>query len=192
MAVRGLRGLAAQEGLHDDHGAAAFRARLARVRIVGFTDLGFICRSLFRLGFCIEQTPDLHDPVTTESIGHDPCVADAMEARWQDMDQEPPDELAHGQAHDLHAIAACDAVVLPAEGHRISVPTDQAMVGDRHPMRVSAEIGQHGLRPAEGWLGIHNPVSFAQWREMGCEGLGGGQSGQVPEEGQFTSLVQSG
>lgn len=78
--------------------------------------------------FCIEQTPDLRDPVTTDSIGQEPCVADAMEARWQDMDQEPPDELARGQAHDLHPVAALDAVVFPSERNGLGIRADEAVV----------------------------------------------------------------
>lgn len=42
------------------------------------------------------------------------------------------------------------AIVLTAEGHGVAIGTDQPVVGDCHPMRVSAEMGQHGLRPTEG------------------------------------------
>ena len=65
------------------------------------------------------------------------------------------------------------------------------MIGDCDAVGVSAEISQHGLRPAEGRLGVHDPVGFAQWREMVREGIGVGQSGQFPEEGQLACLVQS-
>ena len=69
------------------------------------------------LRFCIEQAPDLFDPVAADTVGEEACVADAVEAGGQDVDQEPADELVRGQAHDLHAIAALDPVVLPAERH---------------------------------------------------------------------------
>lgn len=40
---------------------------------------------------------DLFDPAATNAVGEEASVADAVEARWQDMDQEASDELARGQ-----------------------------------------------------------------------------------------------
>ena len=83
-------------------------------------------------------------------------MSDAMEARGQDVDQEPADELVSWQAHDPHVITAFDAVVFPPEGHGVGLGADEAMVGDRHTMRVTAEVSLHGLGATEGWFGIDN------------------------------------
>ena len=77
-------------------------------------------------------------------------MANAVEARRQDVDQETADELVRGQAHGLHPVATFDAVVFPAESHGIGISTHEAVVRDRDAVCVSAQIGQHGLRPAEG------------------------------------------
>lgn len=153
--------LAAQEGLNDNHRTTAFWARLVRGRIFGFGGCGLVWH-LSGFWFGIKQAPDLSDPVAANAICKEARVADAMEAGRQDVDQEPADELIRGQAHDLHAISAFDAVVFPPEGHSVGICADEAMVGDRHTVRVTAEVGQHGLRPAKGRFGIHHPVGFAQ------------------------------
>ena len=88
-------------------------------------------------------------------------MSDAMEPRRQDVDQEPANELVRGKAHGLHPITALDAVVFPLEGDCVGFGADQAVVGDRHTVRVSAQIRQDSLGSAEGWFGIHNPVGFA-------------------------------
>ncbi len=62
----GLRCLAACEGLNDDHGTAAFRARLMDIQIGGIV-VFFPKRCLVRSGFCIEQAPDLFDPVAADA-----------------------------------------------------------------------------------------------------------------------------
>jgi hypothetical protein len=45
----------------------------------------------------------------------------AVEAIWKDMDQEAANELGRGQPHDLLPVAGFDAVILPAEGHGLSI-----------------------------------------------------------------------
>ena len=119
-------------------------------------------------------------------------MSDAMKALWQDVDQEAADELGRGQAHDLHAITMFDAIVFPIEGDGVSIRADQPVVRNRHPVRVPAQVCQHGLGSSEGWLGIHHPVGPAQRREMGGEGIGVGQLCQIAEEAQLACLVQSG
>ena len=83
----GFRGLAAGEGLDDDHRTTASGACLARVPLVGIGAPVLIGR-LIRLWLGIDQTPDLLDPVAADAIGQEAGVTDTVEARWQDMDQE--------------------------------------------------------------------------------------------------------
>ena len=97
----------------------------------------FAGRSI-RLSLCVYQTPDRVDPVAADTVGKEAGVADAMQAEPRDVDQEPVDELEHGQAHDLLPVPALDAVVLLAEGHGAGIRTDQTVARDRHPVGVPA------------------------------------------------------
>ena len=64
-------------------------------------------------------------------------MPDAVEAVWQNVDQEAPDELNCGQGHDLLPVDAGAAIILVVEGHAGLVEGDEAAVGDRHPMGVA-------------------------------------------------------
>jgi hypothetical protein len=119
--------LAAQEDLNYDHRTTAFGARLMHGRIVGFGVCGFV-RHLSGFWFGIKQTPDLCDPVSAYTVHEEASVADTMEARGQDMDKEPANELIRGQAHDLHPVSLFDTVVFPAEGHGTGIGADQTMI----------------------------------------------------------------
>ena len=77
-------------------------------------------------------------------------MADAMEAVWQDMDEEAADELVGGQPHDRSPVALSDAVVFPAKGDGLGVSADQAGVGNGDAMGVAAEVSQNSLGAAEG------------------------------------------
>ena len=163
------------------HRATASGAFLPSVRCIGIGAVAVIVRRL-RLRRRLDQSPDGVDPVAADAIGEEARMANAVEAGGQDMDQEAADELRFGQAHHLHPVAALDPVVLPPERHRSGVGADEAVVRDRDAVGVAAEIGQHRLRPAEGRLGVDDPVGLAQRREMGGEGVGVGQFGQAAEE----------
>ena len=156
----------------------------------GFARRGrhFDFTGLIRLRLCIEQSPDLLDPVTTDAIRKEARVADAVEAGGQDVDQEAADELRRGQPHDLHAVAALDPVVFPSEGYCVGIGADEAVVGDRDPVRVAAQVGQHRFGSAEGWLGIHDPFDFAQRCEMCGEGIRIGQPHQMPKNASLPAL----
>mgnify|MGYP003674069473 FL=1 len=70
----------------------------------------------------------LSDPVAAYSICQESCVADAVEARGQDVDQEPADELIRRQVHDLHSFSLLDAIVFPPEGHDVRICADKPVV----------------------------------------------------------------
>ena len=147
----GFRGLTAGEGLDDAHRAAAFGARLWRSLVIGMVAC-FLIGRLVRLWSRINQAPDFADPVATDTVGKKACVSDAVEAGWQDMDQEAANELGRGQANDLHPVAALDAIVFPPEGHRVGIGADQAVVRDRDAVGVSAEIARTASGPPKGGL----------------------------------------
>jgi hypothetical protein len=68
------------------------------------------------------------------------CVADAVEALRQHVDQEAADELVRRERHRLPALGAFDAVVLPAERDAAVVGRHQPAIGDRHAVRVARQI----------------------------------------------------
>ena len=180
--------MSAQEGLYDAHLPPTFGARLLLLGVGGIVTFGLNWR-LVR--FRIKQASDRLYSASADAIREEACMSDAMEARGQDVDQEPADELVSWQAHDPHVITAFDAVVFPPEGHGVGLGADEAMVGDRHTMRVTAEVSLHGLGATEGWFGIDNPIGFAQRYEMGSEDAGISQLGEIVEEPQLACLVQS-
>lgn len=182
------RFLSPPEDLDDAHGTAATGAWLAQGER-GDLKLWLRNGDLFRL-LDAEQGADLGDVGLAGRAGQQAVMADAVEAVGQDVDQEPADELGRGQPHDPRAVAALDPVILPAERHGIGIRADQAAVGDRDPVRVSAQIGQHGLGSAEGRFGIDHPFGFAERGEPGAEGVRAGQLGEIGEEGQLTGPVQ--
>src|SRR5262249_51242776 len=49
------------------------------------------------------------------AVGEQAVVTDAMEAGWEDVEQEAAHELADVEAHDLAPMTAVLAIVLPAE-----------------------------------------------------------------------------
>jgi hypothetical protein len=129
------------------------------------------------------------DVVGARAAGEQAIVADAVEALRQDVDQKSADELAGGERHDLLAVATIGAIVLPSEGDIGVVPGDQTAVGDGDTVGIARQISQHGLWPAERALGIDDPLSSAQRRQIGRERLRIGESGVIAEEPQMAGLV---
>ncbi len=93
-------------------------------------------------------------------VAEQSIVADALEAVGQDMQQEASDELVRVEGHDLAATVV--PVVLPAEGDGAVPDLGQAGVGDGDAVGVAAEVVEHLLWPAEGRLGIDDPVDAAR------------------------------
>ena len=106
------------------------------------------------------------------AIGEQAVVTDAMEAGWEDVEQEAAHELADVEAHDLAALTAVLAIVLPAETDMGRVEIEQTAVGDRDAMRIARQIGQDLLRTGEGLFGIDDPFGLAQRREVSSPRLG--------------------
>ena len=70
-------------------------------------------------------------------------MADAVEALWEHMQQETPNELVRSERHDLVPLRPLDAVVLVFERDAMGAGRNQAAVGDGHAMGVAGEIGQN-------------------------------------------------
>ena len=83
-------------------------------------------------------------------VAQKPEVAYLHEPVRQDVEEEPPDELGGIEGHDLLFIAV--GVILPPEGDVAILHADDAVVRDRYPVSVPAEITEHILGPLNGGL----------------------------------------
>ena len=80
-----------------------------------------------------KQLTDTLDIVGAGLTGEE-AVADAVEARWQDMHQEAADELACVERHHpVVSLGAVKAIILPLEGNALVVERDQTDVADSLP-----------------------------------------------------------
>ena len=93
---------------------------------------------------------------TPSAVGEESEVADANQAAGQDVQQEAAQELIGGNGHDL--LLAAVGIVPPAEGDAIVLEGHETMVGDGDAMGVAGQIVEHMFGPAEGWLGVDDPV----------------------------------
>ena len=98
----------------------------------------------------IESPSTEFELVGAMAIGEQAVVTDAMEAGWEDVEQETAHELANVETHDLAAMTAVLAIVFPAETDMGRVEIEQTAIGDRDAMRIAREIGQDLLRTGEG------------------------------------------
>jgi hypothetical protein len=121
-------------------------------------------------GYC-EQFADTCDIAVAGLAGEKAVVADAVEARWQDMHQEAADELVGVERHQLVvSLGAFEAVILPLEGDVLVVERDQAAVGDGHTVGIAGEVAQNFLRAPEGSFAVNHPLTVVQRRQIGREG----------------------
>ena len=119
-------------------------------------------------------------------------MADTVEAAGQDVQEKAADELGGVERHGLEPAAAFDPVVLPFEGDAGVVEGDEPGIGDRDAMGVTREVGENGLGPGEGSLGVDDPLGPARSREDGVEGALVGEQSEIAEEREAASLVQGG
>ena len=117
------------------------------VRFVGRRGIG-----LFGAGWHGEQLACLGDVGGACAAGEQAVVTDAVEAPWQDVHQEPPDELVRRERHGFPAARTFDAIVLPAERHATVIGGDEPAVRDGDAMGVAREIASTALGPANGSL----------------------------------------
>jgi len=83
-------------------------------------------------------------------------VADANQTPGQNVDQESAQKLIGRNGHDL--LLGAVRIVFPAKRNSIILEGDKSMVRDRDTMGIARQIVQNVLRPAEGRLGVNDPV----------------------------------
>lgn len=117
-----------------------------------------------------EQLPAQRQPMSAMPIGQEAEEADADEAPRQRVQQEPAKELVGGERH--LALLVLVGGVPPTEADLAVGERDQPMVGDRHPVRVGAQLADGVLRAAKGTLGIDDPLLPVERPEPSGERLG--------------------
>src|SRR5665213_4217882 len=102
------------------------------------------------------------------------------------MNQKAPDELVRVKSHDARLLFAFAAIVLPLKTHLAVSDIENAVIGDRHAMRVAARITEHLTRAAERMFRVNHPFGFFHGSKIPCErGLVFERFG-FPEELQLT------
>ena len=89
-------------------------------------------------------------------------VTDPLETGRQDVLQKAVDEL--GSRHVQCALLAAGGIGADTQEHVVAVDAENPLVGDRHSVRVAAEVLEHRFGTTEWLLGIDHPV-------MGVESL---------------------
>ena len=89
-------------------------------------------------------------------MGQESVVADLGEAARQHVQEKPPDKLVGTNRELLFFVVV--AAVPVAEPYAAVLDGNDPVVGDCHPVGVTAQILEHLLRPAEGLLGIGDPL----------------------------------
>jgi hypothetical protein len=64
-------------------------------------------------------------------------------------------------------------IVSPAEGDAIVLKGHETMVGDGYAMGVARQVVENMFGTAEGWLGVNDPVLWAELPEEVAEGVRG-------------------
>ena len=184
------RGKWAIECFDDDHATTAAWARWRFV--VGGGRAGAIAvgvRGSRR--WHIESPSTEFELVGAMAVGEQAVVTDAMEAGWEDVEQEAAHELGDVETHDLAPMTAVLAIVFPAETDMGRVEIEQTAVRDGDAMRIAREIGQDLLRAGEGLFGIDDPFALAQRREVASPRVGVFELAEIGEEPQFVGGVTS-
>jgi DDE superfamily endonuclease len=141
-------------------------------------------------GCACEQLACARDVCGSVGAGEQPIVSDAMEALWQDVDEEPPDELIGRQRHRLVTGWAVDPIVLVPEGDAVLVGSQEPAIGDGHAGGVAREITQDLPGSGERLSCVDHPIDLAQWGEIGTESSLLGEWHKIAEELQASGLVR--
>jgi hypothetical protein len=93
---------------------------------------------------------------TAAAAGQEAEVPDANETTWQHVQQETAQELIDRQSEESFLVFMSG--VSPAKRNLVVHERDEAVIGDRHPMSVGAEVAKHLFGSAERWLAIDHPA----------------------------------
>ena len=137
-----------------------------------------------------EPLSDALDVAGSNRSGNRAVVANAVEAAGQHVQEKAADELGRVERHGPEPVSrAFDPVVLPfrkvTSAWSIAMSRELEMAT---PVSVAREVGKNGLwGPAQGSLGVDDPLGAARSREDGVEGALVGEQSEIAEEREAAS-----
>jgi hypothetical protein len=121
-----------------------------------------------------QQLPAEGELLRAVAVAKKAVVTDAVEPGREDMEQEAAEELGRVQRQGLLPIVM--PIILPPEADLPLVDGEQAVVRDRDPVGVPAEVLKDLRGPPERGLCVDHPLGLAQERQRSREG-GWGKKG---------------
>jgi hypothetical protein len=106
-----------------------------------------------------DKAASLQDVLCSISVCEKAKVSNAGEARRENMEKEPTEELVGVQGHDASSIAA--GVVLPGESDAVVVEGEDSTVGYSDAVSITGEVLEDLGRPSEGGFCVNEPFLVA-------------------------------
>jgi hypothetical protein len=113
----------------------------------------------------MEELPTSTDLTPADGVGQEAVVADSDEAAGEHVEKETLEELDRSQSHDLLLVSV--SAVLPAERDLILLHGNQALIGERDPVRVASQVIDNLVRAGHGRLRVDHPILSCGRREGG-------------------------
>jgi hypothetical protein len=134
-----------------------------------------------------DKPASLQEVLGSISVSEKAEVSNAGEARRENMEKEPTEELVWLQGHDASSIAA--GVVLPGESDAVVVEGEDPTVGYRDAVSIAGEVLEDLARPTEGGFRVNEPLLVAQGLEPSLPGFGMLELGEMAVELELLLLV---
>ena len=125
-------------------------------------------------GAAAARAPAQRQALTAISVGQKSILPNPHQPLGNNVHREPAHEFHCAQRHLLASAAV--GIVLPGKGDLIVLELHQAAIAQGDSVRVPSQVFQHLFRPAEGLLGIDNPIFLVQ-RPYQCRPKPLGSSG---------------
>jgi hypothetical protein len=122
-------------------------------------------------GWVVEPLAALAQGTRLAPVGQETNMAHALQALGHDRQEKAADELMRLPRQGLHAVALASIAV--GKTPLAILPSDDAVVGDGHAVRVAPERGQHRPRAYQRLLGVDDPRLGIQLGDESSEALRG-------------------
>src|SRR5215471_21020335 len=117
-----------------------------------------------QVGWHAQQLPAARQFLFSIAIAQEAVIADALEPIRQDVQEETADELVRIQRHRL--LLALMTIILVAECDLAVIDVQQAIIGDRHAMCVTADVVQNLLGSGKRALGVDHPFGSSSYGQV--------------------------
>jgi hypothetical protein len=120
------------------------------------------------------------------SVGQEAKVTYPDIACRQDMKKEPSDKLIGLEGHSLLTVMVC--IIAPEEGNFAVAEGEDAVITDRDPMSISAEVLKDPVRAIERRFAIDDPFFMVEMLQEGFEVSGILEMTEMGGKDQIPSL----